>query len=226
MPNLVRVDRPQRLRSNVRPGRRGALVVQSRGESVTKVARDPKRPRRDPPPNARRWRPRPGRVEDTFNLLGHAARRVVACVATLLHWSPERLCARSAGIPVLLEASVKKALDVDWTDPAQKTEALQTLLGQLDALERWIGRHLPVHASEPPLRTSLETLRQIVAQDLEPDPNGGGRKRSSAWLFRTGWERRTRRTSPEQGARSRSPRTRGGADGDAESACLLLSSAR
>jgi len=148
-----------------------------------------------------------GRVEDTFNLLGHAARMVVACVATLLHWSPERVCTE-AGIPVLLEASVKKALDVDWTNPEQKTEALQTLLGQLNALERWIARHLPVHASEPPLRTSLETLRQIVAQDLEPDPNGGGRKQIRKGVAP---ERRISIRDPEMrhGRKSKSQRING-----------------
>jgi hypothetical protein len=117
-----------------------------------------------------------GRVEDTFNLLGHAARMVVACVVSLLHWPTERVCTE-AGIPVLLESSVKKALDVDWTNREQKAEVLQTLLGQINALERWIGHHLPAHASEAPLKTSLATLRQILEQDLEPDPHGGGRKR-------------------------------------------------
>ena len=117
-----------------------------------------------------------GRVEDTFNLLGHAARVVVACVATLLDWPMDRVCIE-AGISVLLESSVKKALDVDWTDPKQKAEALETLLGQLNALETWIWQHLPAHASEAALKTSLATLRQIIEQDLEPDPNGGGRKR-------------------------------------------------
>jgi hypothetical protein len=33
-----------------------------------------------------------GRVEDTINLLAHAARRVVDCAADLLHWTPERVC--------------------------------------------------------------------------------------------------------------------------------------
>src|SRR6187431_2873357 len=41
-----------------------------------------------------------GRVEDTINLLGHAARKVVECVARLLDWTPEKVC-QAAGIPVL-----------------------------------------------------------------------------------------------------------------------------
>ncbi len=60
-----------------------------------------------------------GRVEDTFNLLGHAARKVVACVAGMLECSTDRVC-REAGIPLLLESSVKKALDVDWNEAGQR----------------------------------------------------------------------------------------------------------
>jgi hypothetical protein len=114
-----------------------------------------------------------GRVEDTFNLLGHAARQVVACIATMLGWTVDRVCAE-AGIPVLLESSVKKGLDVEWSDPEQKAEALQSLVAQLDALRRWVERRLPEQMKEPPLQQTLETLEKIVAQDLEPDPGGGG----------------------------------------------------
>ena len=41
-----------------------------------------------------------GRVEDTINLLGHAARKVVLCVAVLLGCTAEAV-ARQAGIPLL-----------------------------------------------------------------------------------------------------------------------------
>ncbi len=64
-----------------------------------------------------------GRVEDTINLLGHAARNVVGCAADLLGWSVEKV-AVAAGIPVLLESSVKKGLDVEWSDPDAKGEVL------------------------------------------------------------------------------------------------------
>ena len=63
------------------------------------------------------------RVEDTINLLGHAARQVVRCVAALLD-EDVGVIARSAGIPLVLESSTKRALDTDWTDPKQKRRAL------------------------------------------------------------------------------------------------------
>jgi hypothetical protein len=114
-----------------------------------------------------------GRVEDTFNLLGHAARKVVACVARLLKCSTDRVC-REAGIPLLLESSVKKALDVDWNEAEQKARALQVLIEQLDCLVQWLRRVLPERLEEEPLAGHLKTLEQLRGQDLEPDPNGGG----------------------------------------------------
>jgi len=117
-----------------------------------------------------------GRVEDTINLLGHAARNVVACVATLLGKSVEDICL-AAGIPVLLESSVKKGLDCEWSDPKQKADALTILIVQLESLQAWIEEHLHEQAAEPPLQQSLDVLAQLIGQDIDPDPRGGGFKR-------------------------------------------------
>jgi hypothetical protein len=114
-----------------------------------------------------------GRVEDTLNLLGHAARKVVACVAVLLGCTAEAV-ARQAGIPVLLAPSVKAGLDVNWSDPQAPTEALQQLVAQLEALEVWVHRHLPEALTHGPLQEPVATLHQVQAQDLEPQPNGQG----------------------------------------------------
>ena len=113
-----------------------------------------------------------GRVEDTFNLLAHAARRVVSCAASLLGWTDEQVCAR-AGIPLLMDSSIKRALDIDWNDAVAKAEAIRRFTRQLDALQGWIERRLTEEIGKPPLKESLETLVQIRTQDLEPDPNGG-----------------------------------------------------
>jgi hypothetical protein len=113
-----------------------------------------------------------GRVEDTFNLLAHAARRVVTCAARVLGWTEEQVCAR-AGIPLLMESSIKRAIDIDWNDAGAKAEAIRTFSRQLDALQGWIEGHLTEEIGKPPLKDSLETLGQIRTQDLEPDPHGG-----------------------------------------------------
>jgi len=114
-----------------------------------------------------------GRVEDTFNLLAHAARNVVRCAAGLLGWTDEQVC-RHAGIPLLVSSSIKRALDIDWNDAVEKAEAITTFSRQLDALQSWIARRLPEDVAKPPLKAQIETLAQIRTQDLEPDPQGGG----------------------------------------------------
>jgi hypothetical protein len=114
-----------------------------------------------------------GRVEDTVNLLGHAARKVIACTAGLLDWTKSKVC-KEAGVPALDAPSVKRGLDIDWGDPEQKRDAIKTLTKQLESLETFIQERLPEEMKRSPLKELLETLRQIIKQDLEPDPGGGG----------------------------------------------------
>jgi hypothetical protein len=112
-----------------------------------------------------------GRVEDTINLLGHAARNLVRCVAKLLRWRPTTVAER-AGTEVLLTPSIKAALDVDWSDEMQKADAVVTLVEQIDRLGRWVEHHVPeqlMHEVTP----HLVTLRQIRAQDIEETPTTG-----------------------------------------------------
>lgn len=117
-----------------------------------------------------------GRVEDTLNLLGHAGRDVARCVASLLGETYEKVCEQS-GATLLLESSIKKGLDLDWTKPDARDEGLRKLLAQLDALALWAKKRLPEQSVRPPLSETLETLEQIKTQDLEPDPNSPGGSR-------------------------------------------------
>lgn len=113
-----------------------------------------------------------GRVEDTINLIGHAARKVVECAAALLGTAYEDVC-REAGIPLLLETSIKKGLDRDWSDAKQKGEAVDILARQVLDLERWLPNHLAQDIGQPPLSDVFSVLRQLMEQDLEPDPEPG-----------------------------------------------------
>jgi len=117
-----------------------------------------------------------GRVEDTMNLLGHAARKVVECVAELVDKPYRQVCV-SAGIPVLLAASVKQGLDCEWSDPEQKADALRRLVAQLESLQRWVEHRLSDEVGQPPLKDHLRTLHALLTQDLEPDPDQRGSKR-------------------------------------------------
>jgi hypothetical protein len=116
-----------------------------------------------------------GRVEDTINLLAHAAHKVVECAADLLHWTPDRVC-REARAPLLLAPSVKAALDRDWSDPVQKAAAVKSLVFELENLKDWLAANLAQELKKPPLSDDVATLQQLMDQDLEPDPGGGGKK--------------------------------------------------
>ena len=117
-----------------------------------------------------------GKVEDTLNLLGHAARDLVRDAAALLQCSQEDVC-RHAQIKVLLQASVKAGLDRDWTTGWATQDAVTELVKQVQSLQRWIHRKLPEQVDKEPLKDSLATLDRIMKQDIEPDPNGGSRIR-------------------------------------------------
>ena len=115
-----------------------------------------------------------GRVEDTWNLIGRAMSKVVHSVSLALGLDEETVI-KSAGIGVLAADSIKAAIDIDWDDDDAQIDALQKLLGQVDALERWVARRAGKESTVPPLKDSLEMLRRIVSQDIEPDPSGGRR---------------------------------------------------
>ena len=116
-----------------------------------------------------------GRVEDTLNLLAHAGRKLVEGAAGLLHWAPDRVCLE-ARAPLLLEPSVKAALDLEWSDPAQKASAARRLAVELENLRDWLTTTLAEELKKPPLAEDMATLQQLMSQDLEPDPSGGGMK--------------------------------------------------
>jgi Transposase DDE domain/Transposase domain (DUF772) len=112
-----------------------------------------------------------GRVEDTFNLLGHSARKIAQLAAKLTEVHFEELCCQ-AGIPLLLSPSIKAGLDINWSDPEQKDAALELLLAQVDSLNAWLEqRHLEL---ETPLQRYIQAIAQVRRQDLE---EVGGRDR-------------------------------------------------
>jgi len=115
-----------------------------------------------------------GRVEDTFNLLGHAARKIVDCAADILDVPREEIC-KHASIPLLLNRSVKAGLDVNWSDPEEKEQALEMLVDQVTSLHDWIERkHLTL---EEPIRPYIEAVAQVRKQDLEENAKGETRIR-------------------------------------------------
>lgn len=111
-----------------------------------------------------------GKVEDTINLLGHAARTIVRIVSKIVDVEPD-VIAKKAGIPLLLAPSIKAGLDLDWSDPKQKIAAIDRVERQVASLERWVEKHLDAYESEP-LTPYLQAITAVRDQDLEHQPNG------------------------------------------------------
>lgn len=111
-----------------------------------------------------------GRVEDTINLLGHAARSVVRIVSKLTDRSEEDIC-RKAGAPLLLASSIKAGLDIDWSDPKQKATAVAIVERQVSALHQWVEAHIDDVVTAP-LTPYIEAIAQVREQDLEKGKDG------------------------------------------------------
>jgi hypothetical protein len=111
-----------------------------------------------------------GRVEDTINLLAHAARSILCMVSKVTGIEPDEIC-RQARAPLLLAPSVKAGLDIDWSDPKQKARAVGIVEEQVSSLQRWVERHVDEFTHET-VRPYLEALVQVKEQDLETAENG------------------------------------------------------
>jgi hypothetical protein len=110
-----------------------------------------------------------GKVEDTFNLLGHAARKIVQCAADMTGKSYQEICSQ-AGIPLLLNKSIKAGLDINWNDPQQRDDAIDRLVCQVSSLHQWLAKK--DIAGQEPLRPYIEAVAQVQQQDLEQDGHG------------------------------------------------------
>jgi len=100
---------------------------------------------------------------------------LLTCAAKVKGEEPKQIAER-IGAQLLLGRSIKSALDIaDWTNEAQKGEALSRLLTAIAALEEWVREELGERAGEPPVAEKLATLGQLREQDLDPEPPGGGK---------------------------------------------------
>jgi len=117
-----------------------------------------------------------GRVEDTWNLIGRALSLVVDCAAKTVGVSRDEIIAQ-AKLDVLRGPSIKVALDIDWDDPTQQTQALQRLLEEVARAQAWVANHASDSVEKPPLKDALAALRRVIEQDLEPDPSTSGKSR-------------------------------------------------
>src|SRR5919199_4484890 len=88
-----------------------------------------------------------GRVEDTYNLLGHALRKALGVIARQQGRELAAL-ARDAGTELIGTSSLKAALDLEWDEPEARDQALRLVLEALSAVEGWVEAHPELLAEE------------------------------------------------------------------------------
>jgi len=112
-----------------------------------------------------------GRVEDTYNLLGHALRKALSVIARQQGRGLAQV-AQEAQASVVSAPSLKAALDLDWDDPISQTLALTQVLAALDAAEAWIAQQsLPQKAADV-VAASVEAALQVRTQDVTTTATG------------------------------------------------------
>ena len=107
-----------------------------------------------------------GRVEDTFNLMGHALRKALGVIAVLQgrgQAAGTAVVAMQAGTPQLASSSLKAALDRDWDDPAARDAALAEVLGLLARVEAFLAGQ----AGDEAAAAAVAVARQVRDQDAD-----------------------------------------------------------
>jgi hypothetical protein len=102
-----------------------------------------------------------GRVEDTYNLLGHALKKALGVIAAQQGRELSDL-ANEAGATVVSGSSLKAALDLNWEDPNQCLSGLQVVLEVLERVTGWVS----TQPQKETATAALTVAEQVKAQDV------------------------------------------------------------
>ena len=111
-----------------------------------------------------------GKVEDTYNLLGHDERKAVSVIAAGQGRESVEI-AELAGAPILNSSSLKTALDLNWDEPGERQNALSIILNSLDSVEKWMQSQSGCDGFEVAKET-LDVARVIESQNVTFDSQG------------------------------------------------------
>src|SRR5215470_3257670 len=112
-----------------------------------------------------------GRVEDTYNLLGHALRKALSVIAR----EQGRELAAIAGeadAELVAGSSLKAALDLDWDDRQARGQALRQVIETLERVEQWIASKPELITEESIVPACLKTAQQVRTQDVTTNEAG------------------------------------------------------
>lgn len=111
-----------------------------------------------------------GRVEDSYNLLGHALDKALRVYATAQGREPVALY-EQAGATLLDHSSLKAALDCNWDDPAARAAALPQVLQVFSAVTSWLTQQTVTAEplTQQLVTSQLQVAAQVVSQDVVYD---------------------------------------------------------
>jgi IS5 family transposase len=111
-----------------------------------------------------------GRVEDTYNLMGHALKKVMRVVADQQGRELEEV-AKEAGAELVCGTSLKAALDRDWDQQLQKNEALDLVLQVLSSVQTWVET-LADQEEKAVAQQGVKTAEQVQEQNVQVNEKG------------------------------------------------------
>jgi transposase len=112
-----------------------------------------------------------GRVEDTYNLLGHALRKALSVIARQQGRGLAAV-AEEAGVALLGGSSLKAALDLNWDEPVECAQALTIILTTLETVEAYAAQQPVAQQATALVTNCLGVAEQVRAQDLTTDAVG------------------------------------------------------
>jgi Transposase DDE domain/Transposase domain (DUF772) len=126
-----------------------------------------------------------GRVEDTYNLLGHALKKALGVIARQQGRGLAEV-AEESGASLIAQAtttsgSLKAALDCDWDDPEERSLALVRVLDALEAVESYLFSEGSTREKEggafgqspSPSEAGIDLARRVREQDVWEEEDGG-----------------------------------------------------
>jgi len=112
-----------------------------------------------------------GRVEDTYNLLGHALRKALSVIAREQGRGLAAIAAE-ADAELVAGASLKAALDLDWDEPSSREQALRQVIGTLERVEQWLAANPELITEGSVVPDCLAAARQVGTQDVQTNDAG------------------------------------------------------
>ena len=113
-----------------------------------------------------------GRVEDTYNLVGHALKKVMRVVADQQGRELAEVTSGSeGGREFVCSTSLKAALDRDWDQQLQKDEALALVLQMLHTVDAWV-QQLSDQEERAVADPILAIAKQVEEQDVQVGEEG------------------------------------------------------